>query len=42
MTLPIKFKRGKETNLPSSAPTGEPLFTTDTHKLFIGTGTGIT
>ncbi|WP_064201870.1 hypothetical protein [Brevibacillus brevis] len=42
MTLPIKFKRGKETNLPSSAPAGEPLFTTDTHKLFIGTGTGIT
>lgn len=42
MTLPIKLKRGKETNLPSSAPIGEPLFTTDTHKLFIGTGTGIT
>ncbi|GED60267.1 hypothetical protein ABER61_27675 [Brevibacillus formosus] len=41
MTIPIKFKRGKETNLPSSAPAGEPLFTTDTHKLFIGTGTGI-
>ncbi|GEC89780.1 carbohydrate-binding protein [Brevibacillus brevis] len=41
MTLPIKFKRGLKTNLPSAAAAGEPLFTTDTKELFIGTGDGI-
>ncbi|NRS17003.1 carbohydrate-binding protein [Brevibacillus sp. HB1.4B] len=42
MTLPIKFKRGLKNNLPSAAAAGEPLFTTDTKELFIGTGDGIT
>ncbi|TQR31059.1 discoidin domain-containing protein [Brevibacillus brevis] len=41
MTLPIKLKRGLKANLPSAASAGEPLFTTDTKELFIGTGDGI-
>lgn len=41
MTIPIKFRRGLKTNLPSTASAGEPLFTTDTHELFIGTGDGL-
>ncbi|MFA4136077.1 MULTISPECIES: hypothetical protein [unclassified Brevibacillus] len=38
MKLPIKFKRGLKANLPFAASAGEPLFTTDTHELFVGTG----
>jgi hypothetical protein len=34
----IKIKRGLDTNLPIGSE-GEPLFTTDTHRLFIGDGT---
>ncbi len=34
----IKIKRGLDTNLPIGLE-GEPLFTTDTHRLFIGDGT---
>ncbi|TQK62113.1 F5/8 type C domain-containing protein [Brevibacillus sp. AG162] len=41
MTLPIKLKRGLKANLPPAAAAGEPLFTTDTKELFIGTGDGI-
>ncbi|WP_312113525.1 C1q-like domain-containing protein [Brevibacillus reuszeri] len=41
MTLPIKFKRGLKENLPSDALAGEPLFTTDTHELFMGTGDSV-
>ncbi|WP_312113526.1 discoidin domain-containing protein [Brevibacillus reuszeri] len=41
MTIPIKFRRGLKTNLPSTASAGEPLFTEDTHEMFIGTGDGI-
>ncbi|MGG4444835.1 hypothetical protein ABEX29_16045 [Brevibacillus porteri] len=41
MTLPIKLKRGLKANLPSAAPAGEPLFTTDTHELFVGTGKSV-
>lgn len=41
MSLPIKLKRGLKANLPSAASAGEPLFTTDTHELFVGTGEGV-
>lgn len=41
MTLPIKFKRGLKENLPTDALAGEPLFTTDTHELFMGTGDSV-
>ncbi|UED74483.1 hypothetical protein [Brevibacillus sp. DP1.3A] len=41
MTLPIKLKRGLKANLPSAASAGEPLFTTDTHELFVGTGESV-
>lgn len=37
----IKFKRGLKTNLPSSADVGMPLWCTDTHELYIGTGSGV-
>jgi hypothetical protein len=33
----IQFKRGTEANLPTRGKTGEPLFSTDTHRVFIGT-----
>jgi hypothetical protein len=36
----IKLKRGARKNLPVSAPYGEPIFTGDSHELFIGTGAG--
>jgi len=39
--IPIRFKRGMKDNLPVSADAGEPLFTEDTHEMFIGTGDGI-
>ncbi|MFC8687326.1 hypothetical protein [Brevibacillus porteri] len=41
MTLPLKLKRGLKANLPSAALAGEPLFTTDTHELFVGTGESV-
>lgn len=34
----IKFKRGTEGTLPT-LEAGEPAFTTDTHKLYVGDGT---
>lgn len=34
----IKFKRGREADLPSRAEVGEPLWTTDTETLYIGRG----
>ncbi len=37
----IQIKRGLETNLPISANNGELLFTTDSHKLFVGNGVSI-
>lgn len=33
----IRLKRGPEASLPARAKSGEPLFTTDTHRVFIGT-----
>lgn len=33
----IQMKRGTEANLPARAKMGEPLFTTDTHRVFVGT-----
>jgi hypothetical protein len=38
----IQFKRGNSASLPTVAEAGEPLFTTDTGRLYIGTGTGVT
>lgn len=35
--MSIQFKRGLKRNLPNGA-VGEPLFTTDTNELYIGTG----
>lgn len=41
-TVPtVQVLRGLAANLPSSAPVGTLLFTTDTQKLYVGTGTGI-
>jgi hypothetical protein len=39
MANKIQIKTGLNTNLPASFDTGEPAFTTDTKKLYIGTGT---
>ncbi len=36
----LLFKRGNSANLPSSAAIGEPLYTQDTKKLYIGNGVG--
>lgn len=36
----IQFRRGPESMLPTKAKMGEPLFTTDSHKLFMGYSTG--
>ena len=41
MSQLIQFKRGLKADLPTSASAGEPLFTTDTYELFVGTGTSI-
>ena len=38
----IQFRRGPESMLPTKAKMGEPLFTTDTHKVYIGYSTGRT
>jgi len=37
----LQFKRGLKTNLPSSAPSGMPLWCTDTKELYIGTDEGV-
>lgn len=41
MTGNLQFRRGLKTNLPTSAPSGMPLWCTDTKELFIGTETGV-
>src|SRR6266404_2252557 len=41
MSYVILLRRGLKANLPASAPEGEAFLTTDTHELFVGTGTGI-
>ncbi|MBZ5700258.1 MAG: hypothetical protein LAN84_00265 [Acidobacteriia bacterium] len=41
MPYTIEIRRGLKANLPASAALGEPLFCTDTHELFVGTGTGV-
>lgn len=38
---PLQLKRGLKADLPASAALGEPLLTTDTHEMFVGTGTGL-
>ena len=40
MSKNIRFKRGNKSNLPSSAPSGMPLWCQDTEELYIGTGNG--
>lgn len=37
----IQFKRGLDANLPASLEPGEPAYTTDTKRLFIGDGSGL-
>lgn len=37
----LQFKRGLKSNLPASAPSGMPLWCTDTKELYIGTETGV-
>lgn len=37
----IQFKRGKKSELPTSAPSGTPLWCEDSHELYIGTDVGI-
>jgi hypothetical protein len=37
----VLLKRGLKANLPATATVGEPLVTTDTNELYIGTGTGV-
>ncbi len=37
----IQFKRGLSANLPVSAANGEPIFATDTGRLYIGTGSAL-
>ena len=41
MSRNIRFKRGNSTDLPTSAPAGTPLWCTDTHELYIGTGNSV-
>lgn len=41
MTGNLQFKRGLKANLPSSAPSGMPLWCTDTKELYIGTDDGV-
>ena len=40
MSKNIRFKRGNKSNMPSSAPSGMPLWCEDTEELYIGTGNG--
>jgi len=37
----LQFKRGLKNNLPTSAPSGMPLWCTDTKELYIGTGDSV-
>ena len=37
----LQFKRGLKTKLPTSAPSGMPLWCEDTKELYIGTGTSV-
>jgi len=37
----IRIRRGKKANLPTSAPSGMPLWCEDTKELYIGTGNGV-
>lgn len=37
----MKLRCGLKGNLPASALAGEPLVTTDTQEMYIGTGTGL-
>jgi hypothetical protein len=37
----MKLRCGLKANLPVSAAEGEPLITTDTQEMYIGTGTGV-
>jgi len=37
----IRIRRGNKAQLPSSAPSGMPLYCQDTNQLYIGTGTGV-
>ena len=41
MPTNIRIRRGKKANLPSSAPSGMPLWCEDTQELYIGTGNGV-
>lgn len=41
MTGNLQFKRGLKTNLPTSAPSGMPLWCEDSKELYIGTGSSI-
>ena len=41
MAYVILLRRGLRADLPASAPEGEAFITTDTHELFVGTGTGM-
>ncbi len=41
MTGNLQFKRGLKNNLPTSAPSGMPLWCTDTKELYIGTDIGL-
>lgn len=41
MTGNLQFRRGLKNNLPTSAPSGMPLWCTDTKELYIGTDTGL-
>lgn len=38
MTGNLQFKRGLKSNLPTSAPSGMPLWCTDKNELYMGTG----
>ena len=42
MTGNLQFRRGLKSNLPTSAPSGMPLWCTDTKELYIGTENGVT
>jgi uridylate kinase len=39
-TKTILLKQGLDSQLPVAAGIGEPLFTTDTHRVFVGFGSG--
>jgi hypothetical protein len=41
MAQTIQLKRGLKANIPASASAAEPLVTTDTHEMYLGTGGGL-